>query len=513
MQITNMLTTIDGYAKTQPNTAVYNMLGESHTYADLKRDSDGLAAYVDSLNISQKSLVMVFGGQQYEMLATFVGLSKAGHAYAPVDVNSANERITNILEIGQPSLIIAIDPLPVDVEQIPVITLSDLHHSFSTQNKYTMTHPVSADENYYIIFTSGTTGLPKGVQISHNNLLSFTNWMINSETFRVPNHPQMLAQPPYSFDLSVMYWAPTLALGGTLYALPKQVTENFKTLFATLPRLPIDVWTSTPSFVDMAMLSEDFNDMNLPSIKYFYFDGEELTVNTATKLHERFPTARIVNAYGPTEATVALSAVQITPTMIAQAERLPIGYPKPDSPTFIIDDDGNILPTGKMGEIIVSGPGVSKGYINNPEKTEQAFFTFHNQQAYHTGDLGFFDTAGRLHYGGRLDFQIKFNGFRIELEEVSQVLSMSKYVSAAVAVPRYNEQHKVQNLLAFIRLRPGFREIFGKDMLLTKAIKEDIKDNMMPYMMPSRFLYRDELPLTPNGKINIKSLISEVNKR
>ena len=294
-------------------------------------------------------------------------------------------------------------------------------------------------------------------------------------------------------------------MGGTLYALPKHVTENFKELFAVLPDLPIQVWTSTPSFADMAMLSENFTAEKMTQIKYFYFDGEELTVSTAAKLHERFPEARIVNAYGPTEATVALSAVAITPAMIEKAERLP----KPDSPTSVMDEEGNKLPVGEQGEIIVSGPAVSKGYLNNPEKTAAAFFELDGQPAYHTGDLGFFDEDGMLHYGGRLDFQIKFNGYRIELEEVPHVLNLSQYVESAVAVPRYNDQHKVQNLLAYVVVKPGVREQFEKDLQLTKAIKEDLKDDMMP----SCFLYRDDLPITPNGKINIKALIAEVNNR
>ena len=222
----------------------------------------------------------------------------------------------------------------------------------------------------------------------------------------------------------------------------------FRSLFATIFSLPIAIWTSTPSFADMAMLSEDFNSEKMPGITHFYFDGEELTVKTAQKLRERFPNARIINAYGPTEATVALSAVAITDKMLETMKRLPIGYTKADSPTFILDEEGKKVPNGEQGEIIISGPAVSKGYMNNPEKTAEAFFEFEGLPAYHTGDVGTMTDEGLLLYGGRMDFQIKFNGYRIELEDVSQNLNKSRFIESAVAVPRYNKDHKVQNLLA-----------------------------------------------------------------
>lgn len=511
--INDMIETIEYFAQSQPDFPVYNVLGEVHTYHDLKVDSDSLAAKIDSLALPEKSPVVVFGGQEYDMLATFVTLTKSGHAYIPIDSHSALERVTAIVEVAQPSLIIAINDFPLKDVNIPILDLAAVQTAFAAKHPYEITHPVKGDDNYYIIFTSGTTGKPKGVQISHDNLLSFTNWMITDKEFATPARPQMLAQPPYSFDLSVMYWAPTLALGGTLFAVLSAITQDFKQLFETILNLPIAIWTSTPSFADMAMLSEDFNAEKMPGITHFYFDGEELTVKTAQKLRDRFPNARIINAYGPTEATVALSAVAITDDMLTNMKRLPIGYTKADSPTFVIDEDGNKLPNGEQGEIIISGPAVSKGYMNNPEKTAEAFFEFEGLPAYHTGDVGTMTDEGLLLYGGRMDFQIKFNGFRIELEDVSQNLNKSQYVDSAVAVPRYNKDHKVQNLLAYVILKDGVKEQFEREIDITKAIKEDLQDIMMSYMMPSKFLYRDSLPLTPNGKIDIKGLISEVNNR
>ena len=510
--ITDMIETIEHFAQTQPDFPVYNVLGQVHTYGDLKTDSDALAAKIDSLGLAPKSPVVVYGGQEYEMLATFVALTKAGHAYIPIDSHSALERVTAILEVAEPSLIIAIADFPLADTDAAILSMEEVQAAYAEKTAYEMSHPVKGDDNYYIIFTSGTTGKPKGVQISHDNLLSFTNWMITDKEFATPSRPQMLAQPPYSFDLSVMYWAPTLALGGTLYALPSSLTQDFKQLFEAILSLPVAIWTSTPSFADMAMLSEDFNSQKMPGITHFYFDGEELTVKTAQKLRERFPEARIINAYGPTEATVALSAVAITDEMLATLKRLPIGYTKADSPTFIIDENGQKLPNGQQGEIIVCGPAVSKGYLNNPEKTAEAFFEFEGLPAYHTGDVGTMTDDGLLLYGGRMDFQIKFNGYRIELEDVSQNLNKSKYIEAAVAVPRYNKDHKVQNLLAYVILKDGVAEQFDREIDITKAIKEDLQDIMMSYMMPSKFLYRESLPLTPNGKIDIKGLISEVNK-
>ncbi|MYV18003.1 D-alanine--poly(phosphoribitol) ligase subunit DltA [Furfurilactobacillus milii] len=506
--IDNMITTIDNWAATTPDAIVYNDMGETHTYAQLKRASDAIAAYLDGLNLPAKSPIIVFGGQQFAMIASFLGAVKAGHAYIPVDKHSPNDRLTMIEDIAHPSAVIAVDALPVDVGEQPVLTGDTLSDLFSAQTAtYQLDHPVDGDDNYYIIFTSGTTGKPKGVQISHTNLLSYTNWML-SDDFKLSQNPVTLAQPPYSFDLSVMDWAPTLALGGTLMALPKQVTDNFKQLFETLPTMNLNVFVSTPSFADICLLEPTFDEQHLPDLSHFLFCGEELTVSTAKNLRTRFPHAHIFNTYGPTETTVAVTGVEITDALIEKG-RLPIGTVKSDTQIRIVDDENKSLPAGTNGEIVISGPSVSKGYLNNPEKTEKAFFTEDGRSAYHSGDLGFLDEDGMLHYLGRIDFQIKLHGYRIELEEVNHYLDANKWIKQAVAVPKYDNNHKVSQMWAYVV--PNSKDDFKNDLQRTTAIKQELKDVMMDYMVPNRFVYKDSLPLTANGKVDIKSIIAEVN--
>ena len=179
--IKDMIEAIEYFAQTQPTFPVYNVLGQEHTYGDLKADSDSLAAHIDQMGLPEKSPVVVFGGQEYEMLAAFVALTKSGHAYIPIDSHSALERVSAIVEVAEPSLIIAINEFPIENPATPIMSLEQVREAYAAQNAYDLQHPVKGNDNYYIIFTSGTTGKPKGVQISHDNLLSFTNWMITDK--------------------------------------------------------------------------------------------------------------------------------------------------------------------------------------------------------------------------------------------------------------------------------------------------------------------------------------------
>lgn len=506
--VKSIIGAIDQIAQENGQFVAYDELGVVHTYHDLKIASDRIATYLLQQDLPADAPIMIYGGQQFEMIASFLGSVKAGHAYIPVDVNSADERLLDILEIGQPAAVIAVDDLPIKIAAIPVITNEALANVMNTAVALPTLPTVDHNQDFYIIFTSGTTGKPKGVQINHQNLLSFVNWMLSDE-FGFKQQQCVLSQPPYSFDLSVMDWAPTLVSGGILKALPKTIADDFKQLFATLPQLNLNIWVSTPSFADVALLDPEFNEINNPHLQRFLFCGEALTSTTAQKLHERFPKAKIFNTYGPTEATVAVTGIEITEDILANHTKLPIGFVKADTTITIQDVDSHATqPTGQAGEIVISGPSVSKGYLNNPEKTAVAFTTIEGQPAYRTGDLGMLDEQGVLHYQGRSDFQIKLHGYRIELEEVAQVLQHSQWIEQAVSVPRYDQDGKVKQLLAIVVAK---KNDFDKPILLTNAIKAELKDIMMPYMMPSRFIYRESLPMTANGKTDLKTLIAEVN--
>lgn len=505
----NIITSFDECARSNASQIAYDEMGATTTYGALKTETDTLAAWLANQGLPASTPILVFGDHQVEMIVSFLAALKTGHPYIPVAADSALPRIQSIIDTAKPQLIIAVDnfPLAKVTTTAPVVKRDQLDAILQDRQAFTPTKPVSGDELAYILFTSGTTGSPKGVEVSHDNLRTFIDWML-SPAFGLPEHANYLGQPPYSFDLSNMYWWPALLSGSTIKAIPHTVVENFGQLFTALPKLDLNVFVGTPSFADMLMLSPAFNEKQMPGLKFFLFCGEELTVKTAKNLQQRFPNAKIFNTYGPTEATVAISGVEITPEIVANSDRLPVGYAKPGITLSIWDGDKEITTPGKQGEIIISGDSVAQGYMNNPEKTAKAFFTLKGQRAYRTGDAGILNQDGLLHHKGRMDFQIKLHGFRVELAEVRASLEKSPLIKQAVAVPKYNKDGKITHLIADVIPKEPAKD----PAALTKAIRESLKGLIMPYMMPTQFVYMDSFPMSANGKIAVKQLISEANK-
>lgn len=494
--IKNIVSAISKQAQQHPKRIAFNYLGNVNTYQELDNWSSRLAVCLRESELAEGP-ILVYGGQTFDMLVAFLGSVKAGRTYIPVDVNSSPDRLKSILTTAAPALVIAVEPLPIKIHQ-RVLTVNDLQSIYETFDVAPEKDGLALEDTFYIIFTSGTTGDPKGVQISHHNLLSFVNWMDEWQDYANQN---VLLQPAFSFDLSVMALYPTLVNGGTLKVLPKRTTDNFMQMFSVLPEMELNIWISTPSLIDICLLDPKFDQAHYPNLQNFLFCGEELTHQTAEKLKARFADAHIYNTYGPTEATVAVTSVEITDAILHKYDRLPIGYVKDDTQILIDTDQRD-----SKGELLIAGPSVSKGYLNNPAKTKAVFYEQHHVNGYRSGDLGYYD-GDLLFYNGRTDFQIKLNGYRIELEEVNHYLADLALIKQGVAVPKYDRNHKVKQLVAVVVPR----EKSATAARLTSTLKQQLSHNIMPYMMPQRFIFRDRLPLSANGKVDIKALIAGVN--
>lgn len=503
----NLISKLTAALEKNSGHTAYDELGKQHTYQELEANVQSLAGFLEKSQPDHRP-ILVFGDHQFEMIATFLGCAFAGHPYIPVDSSSSLPRIKSILATADPKTVILIDDFPFDIAALAgreIIKLEQLQEIFNEQHPYKQL-TVLETTPFYILFTSGTTGSPKGVPISHQNINLFITWLLGPE-FGIPEQPNFLGQVPYSFDVSNMYWLSSVLRGGTIKALPREAVNDFSSLFSILPQLDFQVFVGTPSLAEMFCLSPEFKAEKKPNLQLFLLCGEELTVKLAKKLTKRFPDARIFNTYGPTEATVAVSAWEVDKSQLSELKRIPLGTAEPQV-DLSIWSDGLPVKQGDIGEIIISGPCVSSGYLNNPAKTKAAFFELDGQPAYHTGDLGHYGPDGLLYYHGRCDFQIKLHGFRIELDEVRASLEKCSYIKQAVAVPKYDRNQRPKHLVAYIIANPNN---FKTETELIQGIRQELQGVIMPYMMPTEFVFRDQLPLSPNGKIDVKQLIKEAN--
>ena len=367
------------------------------SWGDLVAKSDSLAgALADTLG-GDGSPVIVRGHKEPEMLVGFLGCRKAGHPYLPVDVTTPEFRVASIQSIAGARMVLTppgIAHLVAEVRPPPAIAPnSSLPH--------------------YIMFTSGSTGEPKGVVISRECLDAFLDWMIQEQRFQVGGEV-FLNQALFSFDLSVMDTWITLATGGSLVSVRSEDVAEFPRLFALLESSEVTTWVSTPAFAYLCLSERRFDQAMMPRIRRFLFCGDVLPRETARQLLDRFPAAEVWNTYGPTEATVATTSIRVDRELLSRYTQVPIGRSMPGTRILLEDSAGNLVPEGNRGELVIAGPNVATGYVGRPDLTNRAFTERRGLRAYRTGDSAW-QQDGLLFFAGRGDGQLKIAGHRIEL--------------------------------------------------------------------------------------------------
>ncbi len=475
----NLIEQIDHWALAAPN-AIAHISGDKRlTYGELRRRSDALAAHLTK-RFGNRSPIAVLGHREPEMLIAFLGAVKSGRPYVPLDTVLPQQRIDKILAISRPALLL----MPEDVTEL------------SSSAPLVPATRVQRDDPFYILFTSGSTGEPKGVIITLGCLEHFVAWMLGEQKF-VPLGETFLNTAPFSFDLSVMDLYCSLITGSTLFSISRDLVANPRMLYRALGNSGATTWVSTPSFAQMCLVEEKFAEGMLPRIRRFLFCGETLAAQTAARLVERFPRAQVWNMYGPTEATVATTSVRIDRSILEKYSALPVGRAMPGSDVFVVNRAGETLPANEQGEIVIAGPNVSLGYLGRPDLTEAVFFDHCGRRAYRTGDQGQF-RDGFLFFEGRMDSQLKLSGYRIEPGDVEANLLALPSVREAVVTPVI-KNGAAQSLAAFVVLSSQTERSHFE---LTQSLRRQLAERLPVYMLPRKFVFRDAFPLTANGKVD-----------
>lgn len=484
------------------------------TRGELARRSDALAAALVQAYPDNRDPVVVHGHKHPHLLVCFLACVKAGHPYIPVDSSLPPERVRAIVEAAAPVAVLAVDDLADVGSSTPLHprpwleeAMADAPPGSPSGSALDPALAVGPDEPFYIIFTSGSTGTPKGVAISRRAVNRFTAWITDIDATARPRSltapATIINQAPFSFDLSVMDLMISLATGATLWSLDKDHLARPRDLHASLTQSRATTWVSTPSFADLCLAAPEFGAELMPDLGLFLFCGETLPHATAAALRDRFPGAAVVNTYGPTESTVAVTQVSVNDEILDRHPVLPVGAAKPGTQLLIRTPDGQDAPTGEPGEIVIAGDTVALGYYHRPDLTERAFGWVDTPDgerlwSYRTGDKGFLDEEGYLHFRGRLDYQVKLHGYRLEIEDIEAHLRALPGIQHALVVPRYASDGQTVTSLHAVVQPEQLPE--GSRLKAVVALKAELAQRLPDYMIPKTVEFTARMPLTANGK-------------
>lgn len=456
------------------------------TYQDVWEKSLALAAVLGNKGIRSGDLAAIMMRRSPEMVVSMLAVILAGAAYVPVDPEFPAERVAHILSDSSARILLHDgSAAAVDYQGEKLVVEDAWPVSEGSAPVGHTVHQLSA--LCYVMYTSGSTGNPKGVMITHDNLANFFTAM--DEIIKPEYRDVMLAVTTFSFDISIVELLWTLSKGLTVVMKPEEIRDHFNKYTAH----EVTLFQTTPS--RLVTLLEDTNSHDfLKSLKTILVGGESLPLSLVQKI-KQITNARILNMYGPTETTIWSSYQEIH-----EDEAVRIGQPIANTEIFVFDLDGNPTPIGVIGEIYIGGRGVATGYVNQSQLTEERFVPSQWSQKgllYRTGDLGRLGYDGRLECFGRNDSQVKVRGYRVELNEIEQKLSLCLGVKDA-AVIQSTDEHGYGYLAGFFT---------SSEQLDPQAIRNELKRRLPNYMVPTYLTQISEMPMTPNGKIARNALI------
>ena len=491
-------------AAQQPD-AIAVEFGESKlSYRALAQQSDALAEYLIGEGTAPNSVVGLYAKRSDQLIVAILGILKAGAAYLPIDPGYPQERIQYMLKNAGTQQVLCLTPdMPIDVGTARVLSMDTaLAQCHSGPSHSPSLQRVALQDTAYIIYTSGSTGQPKGVAVSHQNWCSYAASI--SKHYQLTRE-RVLQNSSISFDIFIEDLSASLLTGGTLVIPTAECAMSCREFWQFVKQQQISFASLSTAYWHLlsadAKLTEDTGQTPL---KTLVTGGEEMS---AVRLHHwqahASPHIRLFNTYGPTEATVIATFVDVT-HLQPIPDRLPIGKPIAAGYSLILDRDQNLVPDGVPGELYLGGTTVSKGYVNNTALSNEKFIVNpwcedSLEKIYKTGDLVKRQQDCSLVFLGRIDSQVKVNGFLLEPSEIEAVLTGHEWVSECLVVPKKSGGN--WRIDAYVTLHR-----YTVDINVSKELINYARSKLPAYMHVDALMVLEEWPVSVNGKINKSAL-------
>ena len=491
-------------AALRPDAVALAMGDERVTYGRLDEESNRLAWLLRDAGCRRGDRVCLFLAKRPAAITAMLGVLKADCAYVPIDVSSPAARAEKIVAAADPSLAIAGDEAASLVGELrsgvlsstPVLAVESA--DWSAYGSASPRFANSPSDAAHILFTSGSTGAPKGVVITHANVIRFVEWATGY--FGTKASDRISGHPPLHFDLSTFDVYGTFLAGAELHLVPPSASLLPQKLAELIRVAELTQWFSVPSIMTYMAKFDVIRHGDFPSLRRVLWCGEVLPTPTLVYWMERLPHATFTNLYGPTEATIASSYHTVRHVPRDATEQIPIGTACDGEDLLVLDSTLRAVPAGQVGNLFIAGDGLSPGYWRDAEKTAAAFLTDPHTGAriYRTGDLARVGDDGLVYFLGRADTQIKHRGYRIELGEIEAALNALPWLRESAVVAVATDGFEGTTICCAYASANGRVE--------PPKVREALRRVLPAYMLPTRWLELDRLPKNGNGKIDRRAL-------